>query len=354
MVQAKDDDGELRWEVKTDADGNELQVQDRNEDGSLKFYDDGTPVMVPDYVLDANGNRVPVMVPGSHPGNYLVATTFHFEYFGDHIAIGSDPKAFEYYVDFYGRPTRSATMSLTGTWSTDYATNSWNGYWPGNYYTYGTTTSNWKSWPGSPQNQANLNNVDGVDLAFGSQWDANRCTVHGSTAWMKATTAEPEVYSYFNWTGGVTNEKHLQIRDFSISGNYNYDTVPYRWGQADNEQAWYEYVLENRSNSEAEEGFLDMTVNGVSTYNSADPLMIKDAIRGFKTSSLEIDGWKYVYVDARGEYLSDVPDALVPTATTSSKISVVPNVIDGMTAEEAKAALVAAGLGAGGDLRQCE
>ena len=48
-------------------------------------------------------------------------------------------------------------------------------------------------------------------------------------------------------------------------------TVPYRWGQAENEQAWYEYVLENRSNSEAEEGFLDMTVNGVSTYNSADP-----------------------------------------------------------------------------------
>ena len=38
MVQAKDDDGELRWEVKTDADGNELQVQDEDSSRSSCWW----------------------------------------------------------------------------------------------------------------------------------------------------------------------------------------------------------------------------------------------------------------------------------------------------------------------------
>ena len=253
MVQAVDDNGDPKFEIKTDAEGNELQVQDKNPDGSLKFYDDGTPVMVPDYKLDGSGNKIPVMVPGAHPGNYLIKATLHFENFGQNIAVGDK----DYYVDFYGRPTRAATMSLTGTWSTDYKSDAWNGYWPRSFWTWNCNgpasctrpygdghNGHYNAWDSSsldswPYGQANLNNVDGQNMAYGTAWDAERCTVHRSSAWMKATTAEPEVYNYFNWTGGVTNENHLKINDFNVYGNRNDDTVPYRWGQADNEKAWY-------------------------------------------------------------------------------------------------------------------
>lgn len=163
----------------TPADKNGNQVY-TNADGSAKFQ----PIVLANYVKKNAAGEWIIDVPRAawmnhadtcqhkdgvgHTGNacrdelYVVSATFHLPGFAAQVVDGD--KAF---VDVYGVPTRATVMALNGEFSTEYKTESWN------------------------------RNV-------------NSRTIDGDYAKMLPLTAEPELKTFFNWTGGKTAESNLE------------------------------------------------------------------------------------------------------------------------------------------------
>ena len=332
----------------TDGDGNPTgEKVFTHADGTAKYQ----PLALADYVTrDAAGNWV-VSIPSeawlahddgctakdgidhnddvANPNHtackdelYVTRVTFHLPGFAAKVTQADPTAADAAVIEMHGVPTRATVMSLDGQFSTEYKTESWNA----NKYTR---------------------------------------TIDGDYAKMNPLTAEPEIQTYFNWTGGKTGEGNIEVDqtthrpltytldtagnkvDSQVIGGTLYrpiTNVPYRWGEGDfsyldfgngegegwkvgqdhatprftdtlaapdktsdnpREDAWYEYILTNKSKSTAENGYLDLAIDGVSmmkvtkdangTYQRATNEIVEQA-RGFIADELQIDGY-YRYRD---------------------------------------------------------
>ena len=225
---------------------------------------------------------------------YVVRLVLHLPHFASQVTQTDPTQSNCAMVEVFGVPTRSTTMALNAEFSTEYKTESWN---------RNTSTR----------------------------------TIDGDYAKMMPLTAEPELQTYFNWTGGKTNEDNYEVDAAThrpkSANKVIHETlpqtitnVPYRWGEGsyaqfnegkpltsgqvhgtsvfsdDNpqEDAWYEYILTNKSKSTAENSYLDLAVNGVSYMKTSvdgngvskyDANGLISEARGFIADTLQIDGY---------------------------------------------------------------
>ena len=99
---------------------------------------------------------------------YVVRLVLHLPHFASQVTQTDPTQSNCAMVEVFGVPTRSTTMALNAEFSTEYKTESWN---------RNTSTR----------------------------------TIDGDYAKMMPLTAEPELQTYFNWTGGKTNEDNYEV-----------------------------------------------------------------------------------------------------------------------------------------------
>ena len=242
---------------------------------------------------------------------YVTRVVFHLPGFAAKVTQTDPTAADAAVVEMHGVPTRATVMALNGEFSTEYKTEGWNR----NKYTR---------------------------------------TIDGDYAKMNPLTAEPEIQTFFNWTGGKTGENNIEVdqtthrpltHTVDEDGNKQpsnaidgildraITNVPYRWGEGDfsfldfgngagegqlvgqihgtpaftdktganpREDAFYEYILTNRSKSTAENGYLDLSIDDVAnrkvTVNAngvavPDNKSVYEMARGFIADELQIDGY---------------------------------------------------------------
>ena len=245
------------------------------------IYDEATDTVTTQFYDDATGSISIPSTAWDGDNYYLIAATFHFKSFDKNVSLPANPAisaATDPFVEFFGAPTRAGKydasnnlqrldMPLTGLFSTDYLTESWNT----------------------------------VDYNAAASPAQDRWTRDRDSSLMYAKTALPRLTTYLNWTGADANGVTGATLS-NLNKGTNATTVPYRWGETavtyqklvgsstrvtvPTERVWYSYIFENTAAAPAQETYLDFTLDGMYKQGATD-----GRARGFYAHTFELDGF---------------------------------------------------------------